>query len=89
MDAEAAVDARHDPFRAYEPRVAFDTLRYELGQSQFLDVLNSQAQRFEARRNLIQARYDLLVATASLKRSLGKDPLLPLSQVREPTPEAE
>ncbi|MBZ0270332.1 TolC family protein [bacterium] len=61
------------------------TMRYELGQSQFLDVLNSQAQRFEARRNLIQARYDLLVSTASLKRSLGSDPALPLSRVREST----
>lgn len=59
------------------------TLRYELGQLGFLDVLNSQAQRFDARRNLIQARYDLLVETASLKRSLGSDPLLPLSRVRE------
>lgn len=59
------------------------TLRYELGQSEFLDVLNSQAQRFEARRNLIQARYDLLVSTASLKRSLGSDPALPLSTVGE------
>lgn len=60
-------------------------LRYELGQAEYLDLLNSQAQRFDARRNLIQARYDLLAATAALKRSVGADPLLPLSRVREPS----
>jgi outer membrane protein TolC len=64
-------------------------MRFDLGQDDFVDVLNAQSQRFDARRNLIEARYDLLVQTAALKRSLGSDPTLPLSQVREPEPEAD
>ncbi len=62
-------------------------MRFDLGQDDFIDVLNAQSQRFDARRNLIQARFDLLVQTAALKRSLGSDPTLPLSLAREPRTE--
>jgi outer membrane protein TolC len=74
---------------AAERALELTTMRFDLGQDDFVDVLNAQSQRFDARRNLIEARYDLLVQTAALKRSLGSDPTLPLSQVREPEPEAD
>ncbi len=56
------------------------TRRYELGKADQLDVLNAQAQRFSARGNLIQARFDVLVGTATLKRAMGVSPASTLAQ---------
>ena len=58
------------------------SLRYELGKADNLDVLNAQSERFTARSTLIEARYDVLVSLATLKRAVGVSPALPLTAVR-------
>jgi outer membrane protein TolC len=50
------------------------TLTYENAKADYLSVLNAQSDRFQARSNLIQARFDVLTATASLKRAMGMSP---------------
>ncbi len=57
------------------------SLRYELGKADRLQVLDAQAERFTARSALIQARYDVVVATATLKRAMGVSPLTPLHEI--------
>ena len=59
------------------------SLRYELGKSDRLEVLNSQTARFVARTTLIEARYDVLATTATLKRAMGISPARALSTVSE------
>jgi outer membrane protein TolC len=59
------------------------TLRFELGKAEYLSVLNAESERFAARSHLIEARYEVLVQTAVLKRAMGFHPLLPLSHIRE------
>jgi outer membrane protein TolC len=59
------------------------TRRYELGQTEYLSVLNAQSDRFAARSHLIEARYEVLAGTARLKRALGFHPSTPLSRIRE------
>lgn len=59
------------------------TQRYEAAKAAYLDVLNAQAERFTARTHLIDARYDVLRLTASLKRALGVSPRTPLSEIEE------
>ena len=59
------------------------TQRYELGKADYLSVLDSQAQRFLARNNLIGARHEVLTVTAALKRALGFAPSVSLSAVAD------
>ncbi len=47
--------------------------RYAVGASTLLDVLTSQTQLNEARRNLIRARYDQRVAKAQLEALVGRE----------------
>lgn len=47
--------------------------RYDLGAATLLDVLTSQTQLDQARRDLIRARYDQRVARARLEALLGRD----------------
>ena len=47
--------------------------RYAVGGSTLLDVLTSQTQLNQARRDLIQARYDQRVAKAQLEALVGRD----------------
>jgi len=56
-------------------------LMLQMGKVNFLDVLLSEANRAEARSNVIDARYEVLVITASLKRALGYSPLVSLNQI--------
>jgi len=56
-------------------------LRLRLGEADYLSVLVSQAERAQAQTNLIQARYDVLTTTASLKRAVGISPMRPLASV--------
>ena len=56
-------------------------LRYQLGKADYLSVLNTQTERFQARSNYIQARHEVLTLTASLKRALGYAPTEPLSVI--------
>lgn len=55
------------------------TLTYENGKADYLSVLNAQSDRFRARSNLIEARFEVLTTTASLKRAMGKSPTSPLA----------
>jgi len=57
------------------------TLMLRHGKADYLTVLQSEAERSRARTNLIQARYDVLTTTASLKRAIGVSPLLPLAAI--------
>ncbi|MEN8008523.1 MAG: TolC family protein, partial [Candidatus Krumholzibacteriota bacterium] len=56
-------------------------LMLQLGKINYLDVLVSEANRAEARSNVIDARYEVLVLTASLKRAVGQSPLMPLNGI--------
>lgn len=59
------------------------SLRYELGKDDRLDVLNAQTARFVARTTLIEARFDVLATTATLKRAVGISPSLDLAAIEE------
>lgn len=56
-------------------------LQLRLGEADYLNVLVSEAERAQAQTNLIQARYDVLTVTASLKRAIGISPMRPLASV--------
>ena len=56
-------------------------LMLQLGKTSYLDVLVAEANRAQARGNVINARYEVLVLTASLKRALGFSPLNPLAAI--------
>ncbi len=76
-------DAAQLNMKAAEDALERVTLRYDLGKAEYLEVLNSQAERFAARTNLIRARYDVLVQTAALKRALGFSPIRTLAECRD------
>jgi cobalt-zinc-cadmium efflux system outer membrane protein len=52
-----------------------------LGTTDYLSVLEAEASRGLARSHLIEARYDVLTLTASLKRAIGISPLSSLRSV--------
>ncbi|MBT3316559.1 TolC family protein [bacterium] len=56
-------------------------LMLQLGKINYLDVLVSEANRSQAQSIVIDARYQVLVLTAALKRSLGFSPLSPLTSI--------
>ncbi len=68
-----------------EEALSMTTLRYENGKADYLAVLNAQADRFVARRNLIDARHSVATETAALKRALGHGPLTPLHDILDAT----
>ncbi|MCK4305883.1 MAG: TolC family protein, partial [Candidatus Eisenbacteria sp.] len=79
--ARANLSASHLNMTAAEDALRQMTLRYELGKADYISVLHVQTERSLARRNLIQARNEVLTLTASLKRALGFDPTVPLAEV--------
>jgi outer membrane protein TolC len=56
-------------------------LMYELGKAAYLTVLDAEANHLTARRNRIEARYQVLTVTASLKRAVGHSPAAALADV--------
>jgi outer membrane protein TolC len=56
-------------------------LMLQMGKINYLDVLVSESNRAEARSNVIDARYEVLVLTSSLKRAVGYSPLVPLNSI--------
>jgi outer membrane protein len=62
----ASVDAATEDLRV-------QSQRYSVGGSTLLDVLASQTQLDQARRDLIRARYDQRVAKAQLEALIGRD----------------
>lgn len=59
------------------------TRRYEVGKSDYLEVLNAQSERFRARNEEITARSEVFVRSAELKRALGYDPSRPFRELTE------
>jgi outer membrane protein TolC len=57
------------------------TMMYRVGKTDYLSVLVAEANRTDARRNLLQAGYEVLTLTASLKRAIGRSPLEPLASI--------
>ena len=66
---------------AAEEALAQVQRRYELGQGDYLGVLDAQAQRRQARELSIGARSQVLSLIVSLKRMLGSDPRRPLAEI--------
>jgi outer membrane protein TolC len=64
-----------------EEVLAESLLMLQLGKVNYLDVLVSESNRAEARSNVIDARYEVLVLTSSLKRAVGYSPLVPLNSI--------
>jgi len=56
-------------------------LMLELGKTRYLDVLVAEANRTEARSNVIAANNEVLTLTAGLKRALGYSPLTRLQDI--------
>lgn len=56
-------------------------LSLRLGTASYLDVLVAEANRAEAQANLIDARFEVVDLTASLKRAVGYSPLLALTEI--------
>jgi outer membrane protein TolC len=54
-------------------------LMLRVGKTDYLNVLDAEANRSLANANLIQARFDVLTQTASLKRAIGVSPMTPLA----------
>jgi len=87
LAANESLTSQLGAFRAAEERVASQTAtvaaaeedlrvqqqRYAAGASTLLDVLTSQTQLNQARRDLIRARYDLRVAKAQLEALVGQE----------------
>jgi len=87
LGAEEAVTQQLGAFRSAEERVISQAAtvaaaeedlrvqqqRYAVGGSTLLDVLTSQTQLNEARRDLIRARYDQRVARAQLEALVGRE----------------
>lgn len=56
-------------------------LMLKLGKISYLEVLVAESNRAVAHSNVIDARYEVLVLTSNLKRSVGYSPLLPLTAI--------
>ena len=70
-----------------EEVLAESLLMLQMGKVNYLDVLVSESNRAEAHSNVIDARYEVLVLTSSLKRAVGYSPLLPLTAIPNLTQE--
>jgi len=71
--AEERVASLGASLAAAEEDLRVQQQRYAVGASTLLDVLSSQTQLNQARRDLIRARYDLRVAKAQLEALVGRD----------------
>lgn len=81
--ARADLSAAELNMRQAEDAYTQISLRYELGKADRLEVLNAQTSRFVARTTLIEARYEVLATTATLKRAVGISPSLDLAAIEE------
>ena len=70
--AEEQIASQTASVLAAEEDLRVQTQRYAVGGSTLLDVLASQTQLDQARRDLIRARYDQRVAKAELEALVGK-----------------
>jgi outer membrane protein TolC len=63
--------------------LALTVRQYELGKRDYLSLLTAQSDHLMAQNNYIDARFEVLSLTATLKRVLGFDPALSLAEVAE------
>ncbi len=56
-------------------------LMYQLGKASYLTVLDAETNHLNARRTLIDTRYQVLTLTASLKRAVGYSPATRLADI--------
>jgi outer membrane protein TolC len=56
-------------------------LQLELGTASYVDVLVAEANRSDAQASVIDARFEVLALTASLKRAIGRDPAERLADI--------
>jgi outer membrane protein len=71
--ADDRLESQRLTVAAAEEDLRVQQARYKVGGSTFLDVLTSQSQLDQARRDLIRARYDRRVARAQLEALVGRD----------------
>ena len=71
--AEERVASQTATLQAAEEDLRVQRQRYAVGGSTLLDVLTSQTQLDQGRRDLIRARYDQRVAKAQLEALIGRD----------------
>ena len=62
-------------------------LMLELGKINYLEVLVAESNRAQALGSVIDARFEVFSLTASVKRSLGWSPLVPLAEIPGLVPE--
>jgi outer membrane protein TolC len=79
--ARQVLDAAELNLASSQEALSESMLRLELGQARYLDVLLAESNRAQARSNVIDARFEVLRRTASLKRALGYSPLTPLTEI--------
>ncbi len=73
QSAAARVASQQATVGAAEEDLRVQQQRYAVGGSTQLDVLTSQTQLDQARRDLIRARYDLRVTRAQLEALVGRE----------------
>lgn len=71
--ARARVESQTVTLAAAAEDLRVQQQRYAVGNSTLLDLLASQTQLDESRRDLIRARYDLRIAKAQLEAWVGRD----------------
>jgi len=71
--AQERVDSQTATVEAAEEDLRVQQQRYAVGASTLLDVLTSQTQLIQARRDLIRARYDQRIAKAQLEALVGRE----------------
>ncbi|HXL14743.1 MAG TPA: TolC family protein [Methylomirabilota bacterium] len=71
--AQERVDSQIATVEAAEEDLRVQQQRYAVGASTLLDVLTSQTQLIQARRDLIRARYDQRIAKAQLEALVGRE----------------
>ncbi len=88
LDLLNSLDTARENYRAAclnlvrsEDLVEQMTMMYRLGKTDYLSTLVAEANRSDARENLLQAAYEVLTLTASLKRAIGFSPLEPLTAI--------
>ena len=70
--ARERVASQAATLEAAEEDLRVQQQRYTIGGSTHLDVLTSQTQLEQSRRDLIRARYDLRIARAQLEALVGR-----------------
>lgn len=77
------IEAFEQAVKSAETQLAANEAGYEVGTRTIVDVITAQSQLTQARRNLLNARYDYLLATLRLKRAAGTLQLADLEALQQ------